>query len=124
MPISRSDDDTLDEAQDNKKRHIAAKLLLKPGQRVLDIGSGWGGLALYLARVGRCRRHRGHLVGRAAQGRKRTRAQRWASPTGCGFHLRDYREETGRYDRIVSVGMFEHVGVQHYPEFFAKVTRF
>ena len=110
----------LDLAQLDKKRHIAAKLLLRPGQRVLDIGSGWGGLALYLAEAGGC-----EVVGITLSEEQlkasRQRADRAGLAPRVQFHLRDYREQTGRFDRIVSVGMFEHVGVNHYPRFFAKI---
>ncbi|MBL8676231.1 MAG: class I SAM-dependent methyltransferase [Alphaproteobacteria bacterium] len=111
----------LETAQVNKKRHITAKLLLKPGQRVLDIGAGWGGLALTLAQeadvdvTGLTLSEKQHRVAteriRQAGLEKRVR-----------FLLRDYRHETGSYDRIVSVGMFEHVGLKHYHEFFSKVS--
>ncbi len=115
-------DDDLETAQVNKQRHLAAKLLLKPGQRVLDIGSGWGGLALYLARVGG-----GEVTGLTLSGEQLRIANRRAAEAGLAervrFHLRDYREETGTYNRIVSVGMFEHVGVNHYPEFFSTVGK-
>jgi len=110
----------LDLAQLDKKRHIAAKLLLRPGTRVLDVGSGWGGLALYLAEAGGC-----EVVGITLSEEQlkasRQRAERAGLAHRVQFHLRDYREQTGRFDRIVSVGMFEHVGVNHYPQFFAKV---
>ena len=112
--------DDLETAQINKQRHLAAKLLLEPGHRVLDIGSGWGGLALYLARVGG-----GQVTGLTLSDEQLKIANRRAAEAGLAervrFHLRDYREETGTYDRIVSVGMFEHVGVNHYPEFFSTV---
>ena len=118
----RSPNDDLDTAQQNKKRHIAAKLLLRPGQKVLDIGSGWGGLALYLA--GECGVD---VTGLTLSEEQLKVANRRAAAAGLAdrvrFHLRDYREESGRYDRIVSVGMFEHVGVNQYPAFFRKVTR-
>lgn len=118
----QSSDDDLETAQINKKRHLAAKLLLKPGQRVLDIGSGWGGLAIDLARVGG-----GQVTGLTLSGEQLKKANDRAAEAGLAqrvrFHLRDYREESGTYDRIVSVGMFEHVGVGHYPEFFATVNR-
>jgi len=110
----------LDAAQLNKKRHIAAKLLVRPGQRVLDIGSGWGGLALYLA--GECG---AEVTGLTLSVEQHKTATRRAAAAGLSdrvrFHLRDYREEDGEYDRIVSVGMFEHVGINHYGQFFAKV---
>jgi cyclopropane-fatty-acyl-phospholipid synthase len=116
----RSPDDTLERAQEQKKRHLAAKLLLRPGQRVLDIGSGWGGLALYLAGV--CDLD---VTGVTLSAEQHRYAQRRAELTGIDgrvrFLLRDYRHETGRYDRIVSVGMFEHVGIGHYNEFFKTI---
>jgi cyclopropane-fatty-acyl-phospholipid synthase len=114
-------EDDLDTAQDNKKRHIAAKLLLSPGQRVLDIGSGWGGLALYLA--DECGVD---VTGLTLSEEQLKVAQRRAAAAGLAdrvrFHLRDYREESGHYDRIVSVGMFEHVGVKQYRAFFGKLN--
>ncbi|MCH7485587.1 MAG: class I SAM-dependent methyltransferase [Proteobacteria bacterium] len=115
-----SPDDDLDTAQANKQRHLAAKLLLEPGVSVLDIGSGWGGLALYLARVGG-----GQVTGLTLSDKQVKMANRRAAEAGLSdrvrFYLRDYREETGTYDRIVSVGMFEHVGINHYREFFSTV---
>jgi cyclopropane-fatty-acyl-phospholipid synthase len=112
--------DNLDQAQLDKKRHIASKLLIRPGHKVLDIGSGWGGLALYLA--GECGADVTGLTLSVEQHREATRR---AAAAGLAdrvrFHLRDYREETGNYDRIVSVGMFEHVGINHYAAFFAHV---
>jgi cyclopropane-fatty-acyl-phospholipid synthase len=112
-----ADDETLEEAQNNKKRHLAAKLLLEPGQKVLDIGSGWGGLALYLARVANV-----DVTGLTLSVEQHKVATERARAAGLAdsvrFHLRDYREDNGRYDRIVSVGMFEHVGARHYREFF------
>ncbi len=111
---------TIEQAQDAKKRHLAAKLLLEPGCKVLDIGSGWGGLALYLARVADA-----DVTGLTLSEGQHRRSQKRAAEAGLSdrvrFYLRDYREETGTYDRIVSVGMFEHVGVKHYGEFFTKV---
>ena len=110
----------IERAQRDKKRHLAAKLRLAPGQRVLDIGSGWGGLALYLAEVGG-----GEVLGiTLSQEQLRTsrlRAERAGMADRVRFELCDYREQTGSFDRIVSVGMFEHVGVKHYGEFFAKI---
>ncbi|MET4700945.1 cyclopropane-fatty-acyl-phospholipid synthase [Constrictibacter sp. MBR-5] len=116
----RSDNESLEVAQENKKRHIAAKLLLEPGQRVLDIGCGWGGMALHLAKEADC-----DVTGITLSERQHAVATRRAEEAGLShrvrFHLRDYREETERYDRIVSVGMFEHVGALHHRQFFAKV---
>jgi cyclopropane-fatty-acyl-phospholipid synthase len=116
--ISR--DDTLECAQEQKKRHLAAKLLLRPGQRVLDIGSGWGGLALYLARVADV-----DVTGVTLSTEQLEYSQRRANESRLGgdvrFVMKDYRQEDGRYDRIVSVGMFEHVGVGHYREYFEKI---
>lgn len=115
-----SPDDTLEQAQEQKKRHIAAKLLLRTGQRVLDIGSGWGGLALHLARNADV-----DVTGVTLSTEQHGYASRRANEVGLNdrvrFLLQDYRHENGRYDRIVSVGMFEHVGVGHYGEYFKKV---
>jgi cyclopropane-fatty-acyl-phospholipid synthase len=111
---------SLDEAQDAKKRHLTAKLLLRSGQRVLDIGSGWGGLSLHLARAAPV-----EVTGITLSERQLAVARRRAAEAELGdrvrFELRDFREETGRYDRVVSVGMFEHVGLPHYGEFFARL---
>ena len=115
-----SDNDTLEQAQDRKKRHIAAKLLLQPSHRVLDIGSGWGGLSLYLARESGAE-VTGVTLSVEQHKVSQERAERDGVDDQVRFHLRDYRLDTGTYDRIVSVGMFEHVGVTHYGEFFAKL---
>jgi cyclopropane-fatty-acyl-phospholipid synthase len=112
--------DDLEQAQLDKKRHLAAKLLLRPGVRVLDIGSGWGGLALHLAEAGA-----GEVLGITLSEEQlkvsRARAEHAGLADRVRFELRDYRELEGRFDRIVSVGMFEHVGVKHYGEFFQSV---
>ncbi len=111
----------LDEAQEAKKRHIAAKLCLEPGQKVLDIGSGWGGMGLYLAHHADV-----EVTGVTLSTEQHKLSQQRANDAGLedrvGFHLRDYRELTGTYDRIVSVGMFEHVGMPHYQEYFDKLA--
>jgi cyclopropane-fatty-acyl-phospholipid synthase len=117
-----SGNDTLEVAQDSKKRHLAAKLLLKPGQTVLDIGSGWGGLALYLAQVAQVD-VTGVTLSEEQFKRSNARAKAMKLNRRVRFHLRDYREDDGHYDRIVSVGMFEHVGAKHYGEFFEKVRQ-
>ncbi len=110
----------LDEAQEAKKRHIAAKLLLHPGHHVLDIGCGWGGMALYLARHAGVR-VTGITLSKEQLEVARQRAESAGLSDRIRFELRDYREMTGRFDRIVSVGMFEHVGVPHYGTFFKQV---
>ena len=112
---------TLEEAQLAKKRHLAAKLDIKPGMKVLDIGSGWGGLGLYLAEV--C----GAVVTGVTLSEEQfnlsnERAQQRGLKVNAKFMLKDYRELEGPFDRIVSVGMFEHVGIGHFPEFFSKVA--
>lgn len=110
----------LDEAQLAKKRHLAAKLALRPGQRVLDIGSGWGGLGLYIAEhsdvdvTGVTLSDEQHKVSSA-------RVDERGLTGRMRFLLKDYRHLTTQFDRIVSVGMFEHVGIGHYREFFQKV---
>ena len=113
---------SLAEAQIAKMRHIAAKLALEPGQRVFDIGCGWGGLGIFLAK--HCDVE---VVGVTLSKEQHELATRRAREAGVDkqvtFKLQDYRLETGSYDRIVSVGMLEHVGVKHYREFFGAVER-
>ena len=113
----RTGAETLDEAQEMKKRHISAKLLLRAGMRVLDIGSGWGGLALDLARTAKV-----DVTGLTLSQEQVAVASGRAASEGLSdqvrFALRDYREHQGTYDRVVSVGMFEHVGVAHYRSYF------
>jgi cyclopropane-fatty-acyl-phospholipid synthase len=112
-------DQSLDDAQLAKRRHLAAKLLVKPGANVLDIGCGWGGLALYLAEIAGA-----HVTGITLSQEQYARARQRAIERGraqdATFRLEDYRDVTGPFDRIVSVGMFEHVGVGHYDTFFGK----
>ena len=115
-----SGNDTLEVAQDSKKRHLAAKLLLEPGQKVLDIGSGWGGLALYLAQVAQVD-VTGVTLSEEQHKLSNKRAKDLKLDRRVRFHLRDYREVEGRFDRIVSVGMFEHVGKRNYAEFFTRL---
>lgn len=113
-------EETLEEAQMAKKRHVAAKLHLRPGQRVLDIGCGWGGLALYMARVADV-----EVLGVTLskdQARVATaRAEGLGLAGRVRFEVRDYREITERFDRIVSVGMLEHVGAHHLAGYFRTV---
>mgnify|MGYP001304261560 CR=1 FL=1 len=120
--------ETLEEAQLAKKRHLAAKLALRPearfagapAQKVLDIGSGWGGLALYLAQTSPCT-----ITGITLSAEQLAVANERAHEAGLSnqvrFALEDYRHLEGTFDRIVSVGMFEHVGVNHYDTYFERV---
>lgn len=112
---------SLEAAQEAKLAHIAAKLDLKPGQRVLDIGCGWGGLARYLHKVSGAQ-----VTGitRSEEQLKYARAEAVRQGlTGVDYQLIDYRQMSGQFDRIVSVGMFEHVGLPHYQQFFDTVER-
>jgi cyclopropane-fatty-acyl-phospholipid synthase len=115
-------DDSLEQAQLDKKAHLAAKLHLKPGMRVLDIGCGWGGLALYL------HRHYGvEVLGVALAPDQIAFCQERAKAQGVAdkvrFELKDYREVQGPFDRIVSVGLIEHLGQPHYPGFFEHTRK-
>src|SRR5690242_9205067 len=115
----RDPQNSLEQAQADKKAHIAAKLALEPGQRVLDIGCGWGGMALYLHQVAGV-----DVLGVTLSEHQVKIARERAAAAGVSdhvkFELRDYRLLDETFDRIVSVGMFEHVGGKHYDEFFAK----
>ena len=111
---------SLEQAQQAKKRHIAAKLVLEPGIRVLDIGCGWGGLALSLAEMERVEVV-GVTLSREQLTVARKRAKQAQLEERVRFALQDYREIEGRFDRIVSVGMFEHVGTRNYATFFQKI---
>jgi cyclopropane-fatty-acyl-phospholipid synthase len=114
-------EDTLDQAQAAKKRHVASKLLLdRPGLGVLDIGSGWGGLSLYLgAEFGA--NVTGITLSEEQQKFSSARAVASGMDDQVQFRLQDYREQRGRFDRVVSVGMFEHVGKRNYLQFFTKL---
>ncbi|MEQ1715474.1 MAG: cyclopropane-fatty-acyl-phospholipid synthase family protein [Hyphomicrobium sp.] len=117
----RDDTETLEQAQRNKCRLIASKLNLQPGQKVLDIGCGWGGLARYLAQIADV-----EVTGVTLSKEQHALAVERTKAAGLEgrvhIHLQDYRQLSSKFDRIVSVGMFEHVGVGHYGEFFAKVN--
>jgi cyclopropane-fatty-acyl-phospholipid synthase len=112
--------DSLEQAQQNKLRHIAAKLDLKAGQRILDIGCGWGGMALYLAKVADV-----DVVGVTLSTEQLALARAEAKLRGLDhkvkFELMDYRNVQGPFDRIVSVGMFEHVGLGQFDAYFGKI---
>lgn len=112
-------DTTLDDAQLAKKRHLAAKLLIEPGNSVLDIGSGWGGLALYLAETTGAEVTGITLSTEQLQAANARAAEKRLTDS-ARFLLADYRDVPGRFDRIVSVGMFEHVGVGFYEKFFRR----
>jgi cyclopropane-fatty-acyl-phospholipid synthase len=113
---------SLDEAQEAKKRHLAAKLDLRDGLRILDIGSGWGGLALYLAKTAHVT-----VTGITLSENQLKVSRERAAATGLAkavtFELSDYRDLGHQFDRIVSVGMFEHVGLNHYGSFFDSIRR-
>lgn len=115
-------DDSLEQAQLNKKRHLAAKLYFdRPGLKVLDIGSGWGGLGIYLAGEADA-----DVTGITLSDEQHKVSNERVAESGLGdrvrFEMRDYREETSQYDRVVSVGMLEHVGRRSYREYFDKIA--
>jgi cyclopropane-fatty-acyl-phospholipid synthase len=110
-------DTTLDDAQLAKKRHLAAKLLIKRGDRVLDIGSGWGGLSLYLAEIAGAKVTGVTLSTEQLQVSNARAAEKNLS---AKFFLEDYRDVSGPFERIASVGMFEHVGVDFYETYFRR----
>lgn len=118
----RDTGDSLEQAQLDKKAHIAAKLNLKPGMKVLDIGCGWGGLAMYLHR-----HYDVDVLGVALAPDQIAFCNERAAAEGVAdrvkFELKDYRDVTGEFDRITSVGLIEHLGTPHYPGFFAHTHR-
>lgn len=118
----RQPDDTLEQAQINKKDYIARKLLIEPGMSVLDIGCGWGGMGLTLARD-----FGAHVTGVTLSTEQHQVASERARSAGLqdlvDFRLMDYRQVNERFDRIVSIGMFEHVGTGHYREYFRHVHK-
>jgi cyclopropane-fatty-acyl-phospholipid synthase len=112
---------SLDQAQLAKKRHLASKLKLQDGMTVLDIGSGWGGLALYLAKTAHVK-VTGVTLSESQLRISRERAKATGLSKAVNFELCDYRDLTDQFDRIVSVGMFEHVGLTHYGSFFDRIA--
>lgn len=116
----RTPDVTLEQAQADKKAHIAHKLLIQPGMNVLDIGCGWGGMALTLARD-----HGAKVIGITLSEEQHAYATERAAREGLSdrieFRLCDYRQVEGSFDRIVSVGMFEHVGLRHFEDYFGTI---
>ncbi|MCC6531547.1 MAG: class I SAM-dependent methyltransferase [Burkholderiales bacterium] len=120
----RAPDDSLDQAQEQKFEHICRKLMLRPGERFLDIGCGWGGLVIHAAR------HHGVqalgiTLSRNQYDLARARASREGLADRCRIELIDYRDlpEDERFDKIASVGMFEHVGLANLPLYFGKIER-
>ena len=124
MAYYRGDPDTtsLEQAQLDKKAHLAAKLHIQPGQRILDIGCGWGGFALYMAR-----HYDVEVTGIALAEDQIAFCKERAEEAGVSdrvrFHLMDYRDVEGQFDRISSVGLLEHVGTPHYPLFYQHTAR-
>jgi cyclopropane-fatty-acyl-phospholipid synthase len=122
MAYYRDPANSLEQAQLDKKAHIASKLYLKPGMKVLDIGCGWGGLALYLHR-----HYDVDVLGVALAPDQIEFSNERAAEAGVAdrvkFELKDYRDVEGQFDRITSVGLIEHLGTPHYPGFFAHTHR-
>ena len=114
--------DDLDEAQHAKKRHLLSKLAIKTGDSVLDIGSGWGGLGLYMAEIGGAN-VTGVTLSEEQIAIAKDRARDKGLQERVRFKLQDYRRVTGPFDRVISVGMFEHVGVNHYQQYFDTIYR-
>jgi len=110
---------SLEQAQTDKKKHIIEKLQIKADMEVLDIGCGWGGMALQIAKDTGAK-VKGITLSENQFATAQKRAQAEGLEGKVKFSLQDYRHEKYKYDRIVSVGMFEHVGVSHFPEFFSK----
>ena len=118
----KDDNNTLEEAQNNKIDHIIKKLNIKPNQKVLDIGSGWGSLAIDIAK-----KTSAHVVGITLSENQLEYSKKKVKELNLGnqvdFKLIDYREINEKFDRIVSVGMFEHVGRKYYQKFFNQVAK-
>ncbi|MBL4597238.1 MAG: class I SAM-dependent methyltransferase [Robiginitomaculum sp.] len=117
----RDPDESLDQAQLNKKRRIAAKLDLQDGDHVLDIGCGWGGMGLYLAQVANVK-VTGIALAREQLRVANQRAEEMGLSDRVKFEYMDYREVTEKYDKIVSVGMVEHVGARYFHPYFQQIS--
>ena len=115
-----SPEESLEDAQQNKINHIIKKLDLHPGQKILDIGCGWGGMAFEIARQSQC-----EVTGISLSGNQinycKKKAKEFKLDNQVNFELCDYREVKGKYQRLVSVGAFEHIGKKFYKTFFKKV---
>ena len=118
----KNENETLEQAQENKMNHIIKKLNLKPNQRVLDIGSGWGTLAIEIAKKSKC-----EVVGITLSENQlkysKQKAKELNLENQVDFRLIDYRQLNEKFDRIVSVGMFEHVGRKFYQTYFNTVSK-
>jgi len=118
----KNKDDTLEEAQNNKIDHIVKKLNLKPNQKILDIGSGWGSLAIDIAKKSKCQ-----VIGITLSENQLKYSQKKAKEMNVDnqvqFKMMDYRDIKEKFDRIVSVGMFEHVGRKYYKTFFKQIKK-
>jgi cyclopropane-fatty-acyl-phospholipid synthase len=118
----KNPNETLEDAQQNKLNHIITKLNIKPGQKILDIGCGWGGMSFEIARQKGC-----EVVGISLSKNQidycNKKAKELNLDNQVQFQLVDYRELQGKFDRIVSVGMFEHVGMKFYKTFFKTINR-
>ena len=118
----KNEKETLEEAQENKINHIIKKLNIRPNQKVLDIGSGWGSLAIEIAKKAKC-----HVTGITLSKNQFEYSKKKAKELNLGnqveFKLADYRELNEKFDRIVSVGMFEHVGRKFYKKYFNIVSK-
>ena len=113
-------DNPLEQAQTDKLEIICRKLRLQPGERLLDIGCGWGGLICYAARHYQVKAHGVTLSERQYQW-VREKIERLGLQDRVSVELKDYRDLTGRYDKIASIGMFEHIGIANFPAYFKKV---
>ena len=118
----KDENDSLEIAQNNKINHIIKKLNIKPNQKVLDIGSGWGFLAIDIAKTAQCE-VTGITLSKNQLNYSIKKAKELNLENQVNFKLMDYRQLTEKFDRIVSVGMFEHVGRKFYKRFFAQINK-